>query len=567
MHLNRSTDLPAFLDFPKYYLLTGPGVAPPPSPASQLARHTAVIPPFQRGIEWGASEVEELLETKSATLGTVIIASLPGSPDPLLVDGLQRFAVGTALLTELYHEVLASPPRNVLAAAHFARLRAEAGSFQPVYQTNSDVLYHHPRRAVSLSYANLLKETRELIAKELGQSPAIFAKKLERLFLDRQIGIDSYSGFAAYGELTSTFIEINTQGVDLAPTDLLRAQLVQQALHRGWSATDIQDMENDFTETFGRSPQAHLRTLGKYLNSAIADPALRVTIFPNWAALTRPEVTDLLTFLDAAFQSAKSTTFPYLSETHECGPQAFALILTFYWIQNMRGRGKPDFAGGRLATSNECHLLLRALYRRVLDGTIFRIESAIDWLLANSGTATTSGLADQTVQSTTSGSLAGAPDRGWLEQSIRRSDLKRSRRVFNACLLPVRTSVGGPFPVLNYGRGANDWTIDHLIPQVRVAPARAGETEAYLLQNLAPLPSSVNKAIRSLDCGVKLGANGPYTHYANKHPYLDWLVSTHYPGISPPTKLDDQSLLAPGAIPGIGDERVTYIADLLEDRL
>src|SRR5271157_2935204 len=383
MHLNRSTDIPAFLDFPKYYLIVGPGVAPPPSTATALARHAIEVPPFQRGIEWGGSEVEELLETRSATLGTVILAQLTGHPQPLLVDGLQRFAVGTALLAELYPEVLSATPRNRIAAAHFTRLQAEAGSFQPVYQTNSDVLTRHPRRAISSTYGTLLQETRELVERELRSNPSGLATKIQRLFLDRQVGIDLYSGFNVYSELTSTFIDINTQGLDLSPTDLLRAQLVEQGLQLGWSPGDIQEMENDFTDTFGRTPQSHLRTLGKYLNSAVENDAHRAAVLPTWSALTKVDVADLLSFIDATLDSAPGVTYPYLSQAYACGPQAFALVLMFYWFLSKRGRGKADFAGGTIATANDCHLLLRALYRRAIDGTIFRIEGAFDWLLSN----------------------------------------------------------------------------------------------------------------------------------------------------------------------------------------
>jgi len=106
-----------------------------------------------------------------------------------------------------------------------------------------------------------------------------------------------------------------------------------------------------------------------------------------------------------------------------------------------------------------------------------------------------------------------------------------------------------------------------LIPQANIAPSRAGEMEAALLTNLAPLPSSVNKSIRALDCGVKLGPTGPYVHYRDRHPYIEWLVSVHYPSVSPPNILDDQTNLVPGSSPPIGDARIRVLADILEDRL
>jgi hypothetical protein len=91
--------------------------------------------------------------------------------------------------------------------------------------------------------------------------------------------------------------------------------------------------------------------------------------------------------------------------------------------------------------------------------------------------------------------------------------------------------------------------------------------EAYLLMNLAPLPASVNKSVRDLDCGIKLGPTGPYPHYNTKHPYIEWLVDHHFAAISPASALDDQSELAPGSATHIGDSRIDELADLLEERL
>ena len=568
MSLTRSTDTPRFVDLPKYYLLGGPNVPPAPAAASTIARYTLEIPAFQRGIEWRGDQVSELLETKSSTLGTVILAGVTGRQLPILVDGLQRFAAATALLAEIYDPVLSQTPTNPLAAPAFGRLQAEATLFQPVFRFNSELMRTHPRRAISSSYELLRAEVHEIVEKELAPANYLqFASKVQRLFLDRQVGIDLYGGFSGYAELTSTFIDINNRGLDLSPVDLLRASLIERGMQNSWTPVDIQEAENDFTEVFERSPQAHLRTLGKYLNSCVDTPGRLPLTFPNWGILARPDVDALTDFIEASLDSIGTGRYPYLSEIHASGPQAFSLVLLHYWINNVGGRGKPDFAGGNMNSTNDCHLLLRAILRRLIDGTIFRLDGAIEWMLDRPSPVSAATLADQVIQGIPAGPISADPQRGWLEQSLRRADSQRSRRVFNACLLPSRGSVGGPFAPVAYGRGAGVWNVDHLYPQANQRRAGAGDSERDYLTNLAPLPASVNKSIRDLPCSIKLGPHGPYPAYVAKHPYVHWLVNVHYPSITPQAALDDQVSLAPHSTPPVGDSRIEALVGLLLPRL
>jgi hypothetical protein len=71
------------------------------------------IPNYQRGIVWDDELFEELLRSKSIFLGSAILGSFPVSGSGLqstflppsvthysiIIDGLQRFSIGTALLT------------------------------------------------------------------------------------------------------------------------------------------------------------------------------------------------------------------------------------------------------------------------------------------------------------------------------------------------------------------------------------------------------------------------------------------------------------------------------------
>jgi hypothetical protein len=565
--LTRAASIPVFLDFPKYYLLAGPGVPPAPALAPTLARYRLEVPSFQRGISWGETEVGELIETRSSTLGTVILANLPHRENPVLVDGLQRFATGTALLTALYPEVISPTPSDPAAAMHFRRLQADASHYYPVFESNSNALEHHPRNAISSTYGRLLSEVTSLIKEELRSNTVDFAGNIERLFLERQVSVDLYSGFVGPNDLTNTFIDINTQGIALSPIDLFRAHLVDQAIRLSWPVGDIQDTENQFTDTFeNRSPAAHLRSLGKRFNALVGEAADVDIVFPNWDKLAKPEVDAFFDFIAGSIDAAYSPGNGYLRELLESGPQTFSAVVLFYLLRASEGAGNPDFLpGGGLVTKADLHLILRATYRRLLDGTIFRVEAAIDGMLRRPARVTASSLAEAINPSSVAGNLAGPPDAGWLEQALRRADPKRARRIFNACLLPSRTSPNAPFDPQVYGRGATAWNVDHLIPQVYVSPAQTGGREALLLPNLAPLPSSVNKSIRNLQCSIKLGSSGAYRASVGDHPYVKWLVDS-LPTRSP-SRLDQQEYLVPNASPDIGDQRIEALRSLLLPKL
>lgn len=86
-----------------------------------------------------------------------------------------------------------------------------------------------------------------------------------------------------------------------------------------------------------------------------------------------------------------------------------------------------------------------------------------------------------------------------------------------------------------------------------------------LLANLAPLPASINKPIKNLQCSIKLGPKGPYHGLEADHPYIKWLVGS-YPARGG-SRLDRQELLVTNATPAIGDQRIRAIRDLLLPRL
>src|SRR5206468_10348694 len=134
-------------------------------------------------------------------------------------------------------------------------LKMDVQNSQPIFSHNDTALRSHPRTALKKSYLDLCSEVRKIILDNLPdpQKASIFASKIESMFLEKQIAIDEYHGFSGETDLTNTFITMNSKGIDLSPIDLLRAIILDHVLSLKWSEKSIEEMENQFTETFESS--------------------------------------------------------------------------------------------------------------------------------------------------------------------------------------------------------------------------------------------------------------------------------------------------------------------------
>jgi hypothetical protein len=573
MTIHRAGATPPYLSFALNYVIATPQL---PLAVSQLKQQQIQIPLFQRGIVWRLENVDELLDSPSALFGTVIFADFKDEPF-VLVDGLQRFATVTALLYCLYPEVLSPTPSNNTASVYFARLKTMAGSYYPIFNHNADTLRNHSRQAIRDSYRILENDLKGYVRDELNSHPNEFAIRVERMLIEKQIAIDPYFNFQRKSELTNTFINMNSQGIDLNPVDLLRAKIVEQTISLGWNPADTETMENDFTDIFEDDfARNTLKALGTLLDEAVEDPNTCSNVFPDWARLNMEQVDELLSFIESAVQTVRQvpSISNYLVEIFECGGFPFAITLLHFYRLHLQDFSQgtfsqanlPDFAGGSVNVTNLCHLILRACYRRLIDGTINRI-GVIGNNILKGQYSDVNDIAND-INPPASGSLSGSPDNDWLQQRLRVADKKRSARIFNACRLPPRSETGAYFKPFHYGRRQSDWNIDHLIPEVAILPATQGEYEAERLPNLAPLPANINKSTRNNPCSIKLGPLGPYSRIqTNTHLYIDWLVNSHYPCYSQGRQLDDQRLLVANSQPPIGDERIEQLVSILSMRL
>lgn len=587
MTIHRSGPTPAFFEYVCSYALVPSSPASPHLP-SLVAPGQRVdwveIPSFQRGISWDIEKVKELLDSKSVLLGNAILSQDKVSPGQfphlppsqtdylVLVDGLQRLAVGTSLLWSLHDAVLAPTPHRPMDAPHFSALAARAYPLSTYYLHNDGELTKHRRQAVRDQYVTLRKAIKDHCDEELQSGNAArLATAVVPLFLTRQVALDIYFNFNRT-ELLSTFIGINTVRVDLGPVDLLRANILEHATIAGWAQADLESIENQFTETFTVDEKPK-QDFMPFVNAALKamDDGKGARLFPSWGpTLKKSDVDAFLNFVDDFEASLAKNA--YLKEIKLCGKLPVSIIFAYYYVDLLHGRKvNPAFFLGGTSEDADLHTFLIACYRLLLDGSIGRTSLELEQIVDGSLTINLSDLADRLSTKFVGRSLTGNLDQQWLETHLSRVDKRRAPRIFNAMLLPLRSHLGSAFHPMRFGRAALDFHVDHLIPEALLKMQAPGGLEGQTLRNFAPLPTNQNRAAKATGCYVKLSSGGIYDHYVNAgtthavHPYCRWLLTST--GSPYATVLDTQANLEKNSAPDVGSLRISKIANELLVRI
>ena len=555
-----------------------------PDPVSITDPHMIYIPAYQRKMVWKKEDIEKLIETKSNLYGTVILATFSTDPEsPMtLVDGLQRLGVITAFLFHLYPLVLSSSPSDQTNAPLFTRLNIAAERYNPVYQHNHQMLMTHHRIGIRESYKDVSDVIELYIKNELKESPQEFSINIISSLMDRYVAIDPYFGFKNDKELTDTFLNINSTGVILSDVDLLRSEILSQSYHVGWPEQDTLDAENHFTEVF--QPQkggnkSGMKVLGSNLYAAIQDdkksttvPEPKKLLFKTWDKVDMKEMDSLLEFLDGSVTagdetlSDKTRKWKELSEIFRCGDLPFAITVWYFYLEYYLKGKVPDFVGGSEDTTNDCRLLLRAFYRRLIDGSIGQMSSIMQDVI-NGNISTVDQIAENVNPEDKAGKLDKNPLNLWLTQSLRTMDPTKSKRIFNACMLPDR-GIAGKFLPKVFENRAGSWNIDHLIPKTHKIKNTEGEKQINQLVNLSPLTYDLNHLAKTTPCKIKLESKGLYSQAKLQHPYIEWLCDYHYAHIQVTTdNLNDQKHLVLNSEITIGNDRINKIAEILSTKL
>jgi hypothetical protein len=584
MPINRQGPCQAYFEYICYSAVTGiPNGSDVPANIQHLlppgTSYILFIPPYQRGIEWSQEDIEDFINSSSVLLGNVIMGLFPQSNYNELVDGLQRFSVGTGLLHNLWHKALSATPTNAIAGQLFQAtlLPQRLQLYFPIVEHNHNTLLNHPRRAISEQYAKQYSIINSYIDGYLNSPNTLqaFVNLIANLFWGRQVSIDQYVGFQDSIQLSNTFIGLNTIRVELSAIDLLRSYIVQKGYAVNWTAADIDSIENDITDTFVSDNGKVNKLLEPFakvclLSIQSVNNLSPLYLFPNWTNLTTPDVTTFLDFVEAFKDKIDfNNGNKYLYEVSKCGGLSFSLLLMHYYQEFIQQTTHTVQAFIQNIQNSELHTLLRATYRIFLESNLGRLY----FLLENSARRqymNAASLADAINSVTNAGALTGPVNRNWLIQSLGKVDKAKSQRVFNACLLPTQTNAQS-FAPLFYGKRNNSWNIDHIIPNVSLVTNAAGYDEGDRIQNFCPTLRQYNANMNNTPAQTKLAVGNLYDQMIHDiqqngltlHPYLTRLISISR-ALNPQNLLNDQSqLLLTATATNLGDHRISEIADIL----
>lgn len=582
MGIQRTCDFPAFYGYLTESALI-PHTGTPSADLVALTSHNCKwldIPAFQRGIAWKVTDViDELLESDSPIMGNVLLGQFQRSDKPLgyldekvqqycvIIDGLQRFSIGTALLSVLYPLALHHSPQYSADASYFAILKLKCANMAPVFQHNDKELLNHPRQAIANAYAEL----RDGLDKQIkgyfedGEAEA-FAEKITDVFLNKQIAIDVYHNFTSHLDMMSAFLGINTIRVDLGPIDLLRSYIVEKATQSGWEQSTIEQIENRITDVFTQNnqPKSELLPFVFICLEQVDDDSKATRLFPSWSSALLED--DVLTYINFIEDFMNVEDNGYVREIRELGALPLAGLLIHYYKLFLETGIEPSFFKNMYKEDEELYFYYRGCFRVYLEGKIGKTRTIIERLLDEYDLKQ---CAEKLSESYTSMSLEKAYDEGRLKNLIQRADIKKSKRIFNAMLLPTSDQPPGAlFEPKIYGMKSIEYHIDHLIPRSTLENDRPGYLEGDTILNFAPLPASFNKEAKATAASEKLSSNTFYKSYIynnpSPHPYCKWLVE-HQANFG--SDLDDQELLQHTQGGDLTAERLKEITNELIIRL
>ena len=254
---------------------------------------------------------------------------------------------------------------------------------------NHHVLLNYPRPALAQGYIDFFDDIDQWV--QSSSADPVWLANIERLLLDRHIGVDIYGGFATSADLASNFIGLNTGGQQLGVVDILRARIVTEGQQSGWTTAEALQYDTDLAQTLSVNELAGridplVTQMGKV--SQAGTLAVLPALGMNNGAALKADTTELLERVDA-FSSPNSAPALALgasngaSEIQACGRLPFSILAAYH----LRENAAPWFLANPLAESvDELLVLLRANYRLYFAGVEGRQTSLLVRLLDGSFT-------------------------------------------------------------------------------------------------------------------------------------------------------------------------------------
>jgi hypothetical protein len=529
------------------------------------------IPPYQRGIVWDEDDIQRFINSPSVLLGNVIVGYFQPNNYNELVDGLQRFAIGTILLHNIYNLVVVpNPPYpdvfNVLQNRNFI---GQLGNNFTIVNYNNQMLSNHLRSAVKSGYNTQYAVIKAYVIDQLGTDFSKFINQICDLFLLKQISIDQYVGFSSSIELSSTFIGLNTVRVDLSAIDLVRSHIIQQGANNGWPIQIQDTIENDFTTVFvdnngkvEKGIEPFIRAIHNCLKNTKSTGTLNpVRIFPGWEKLAVDEVQRLIDYVD--YYKSAIMQNPYTLEIAKCGPMFNSLLIAFCYSDYITNDSLTiQNHLKNVLTDNNLWNLLRAVYRMFLDGNVGRCNFLFESIF-NRKISNLIDLSNHINSFTSAGSLSTQVSSQWIINVLDTADKNKAMKIFNACLLPSQPKASD-FKPLHFGRKTDTFNIDHIVPETIIDKSTGlGKDGGNTIKNMCPIYSQNNRNLSNVPPSQKINI---YKGIANSspHPYITFIANQL--GTNSPATIDNINELVYNPEQNtLGHQRITELIKELEN--
>lgn len=579
--------------------------------ALRSPHRSLVVPSFQRGIEWAVQDLQSCIESQSSMLGIAVIGQVSTNQAlDYLLDGLQRFSAFTSMLAILDRELFTFPTNSepnplglhpdILTALAPAYLVTQQYSGLRSSITYNDVaLQNIHRQAVSTTYTQWRSNLEAYLRPLFDQNHPMFDRQRSvafiqqfTTFIQKPLFVQQLFNFPTMASLLQTFKGLNTIRVELTAADVCRSTIVDGML----SAQPTPQLHQQVLHVDNRFNTDLLTNTGKIKRpysplikvlegdwESTGPHALIPAIFANPPVASNivQQCDELLDWLNSwlGYQSQSS----YISFLADLGDNPYVATLLYYFHSY-----KATGAALTQPPDSELHEVVLAYVRRSLDGTIGD-TLALTKKAGKGGFQSLSQFLDA-VHPQRSGSSRAAPAaRAWLRSAIEGiKGTSSAQIVFNATLLPPRHGInvvplGASFMPVEFGRGANKWQIDHLIPENNFSARGTGIEYKDTLRNFCPVLGNDNGSYKATDCSVKLDATSAfYSTYltdprklppgsSQPHPFISSLLAKQaVPGGE--ARLNQQKGLAEKIGPGrpnrcYGEERLEILCDLLVERL
>jgi hypothetical protein len=339
------------------------------------------IPAYQRKLVWQSDDIEGLFITAGKLLGNITFANveIPDSSNKTeltLVDGLQRFSAITSIMRSLYNNVLATHAAFPnLADSHFQKIRDNLNpSHAIIWEHNHSMLLHNTRDGIKSSYEELSRVVDDYIVEQLKKiekdpTRLEFAGQVHKTLFDKMVVTDVYLDFDNPDEIIETFKDVNSTGVSLSNTDILRAKIILKTEQLHWGFEEVTEGENRFTRTL--QPEKNSPVNKEYrkwfgLRLFQAHKTRATNVFPDWDNLSLKSLETLFDYIEDCETAQRvrinntQYRYPYLEEIFNCGALPFIAFIWFYYqnhylphleeIQSISNRIKEEFT---LASMNE----------------------------------------------------------------------------------------------------------------------------------------------------------------------------------------------------------------------